>query len=568
MAAVQRIRKRLGEILVEAKKISEEDLLRALAEQKKYGEKLGQVIVKMGMLTNKEIMVTVSKQLHIPIINLDDREIPEELLRLLPEEMVKSFMIMPIERRFNVLKLAMVDPLDINAMDEVARTVRMEVEPCIVLEAEMKRALERYYSLKTIVEETLELMKEGAADLTLLPDEDVEEAEHILADMTEEEPVVRFVNSLLAQAMTDSASDIHVEPSEKKMRVRMRIDGRLREVPAPEKKMFLPIISRIKILAGMDIAKTRIPQDGRFNIREGSKEVGLRVSTFPTIHGEKAVLRLLDKSAALYGIEKLGFLAPDEEKLKTVLKKPYGFILSTGPTGSGKSTTLYAILNHINSIDKNIITIEDPVEYTLDGLAQAQINPRAGLTFESGLRSILRQDPDIIMVGEIRDSETATMAIHSALTGHLVLSTLHTNDAPGAVSRLVEMGVEPFLVSSSVSCVMGQRLLRRICSECKTSYEPPKPVREKLNLPDDALLYKGVGCPTCKYMGYKGRTGVYEILVMDDDIRELVMSRASGDMIRKAAIEKGMTLMYEDAMKKVILGVTTLEEALNVTQET
>ncbi len=561
----QRIKKRLGEILLEANKISENDLLRALAEQKKYGEKLGNTIIKLGLLSAKEILDTVSQQLHIPIVNLDNRDIPEELLKLLPKELVKNHMVIPIERRFNVLRLAMVDPLDINAMDDVARTVKMEVEPCIVTEAEMKRALEKYYGVKTIVEETLEKMREGE-DLTLIKEEDEERDEIVSVNMTQEEPVVRFVNSLLAQALNDGASDIHVEPQEKKMRVRMRIDGKLREVPSPDKKMFLPIISRIKILAGMDIAKTRMPQDGRFNVREGSKDVGLRVSTFPTIHGEKAVLRLLDKSAALYGIEKLGFLSHDEEKIKNVIKKPYGFILSTGPTGSGKSTTLYAILNHLNSPEKNIITVEDPVEYTLDGLAQAQINPKAGLTFESGLRSILRQDPDIIMVGEIRDKETATIAIHSALTGHLVLSTLHTNDAAGAVSRLVEMGVEPFLVASSVSCVIGQRLLRRICEDCKTAYHPISAVRAKLGLGPDAVLYKGAGCPACKYTGFKGRTGVYEVLVMDDDIRELVLTKISSDVIRKMAVEKGMMLMYEDAMEKVRLGRTTIEEALNVTQ--
>jgi type IV pilus assembly protein PilB len=396
---IQRIRKRLGDILVEANKLSKNDLLMAISEQKKYGEKLGKVIIKLGFLSAKEILNTVSQQLHIPIVSLDNMEIPEELLKLLPQELVKNHMVLPIERRFNVLRLAMVDPLDINAVDEVTRAVKMEVEPCIATEDEMKRALEKYYGLKSLVEETLEKMREGE-DLTLESGEDEDKEELISEKMTQEEPVVRFVNSLLAQALNDSASDIHVEPQAKTMRVRMRLDGRLREVPAPEKKMFLPIISRIKILAGMDIAKTRIPQDGRFNVREGSKDVGLRVSTFPTIHGEKAVLRLLDKSAALYGIERLGFLPNDEEKIKNVLKRPYGFIISVGPTGSGKSTTLYAILNYLNSPEKNIITVEDPVEYTLDGLAQAQINPRAGLTFESGLRSILRQDPDIIMVGE------------------------------------------------------------------------------------------------------------------------------------------------------------------------
>ncbi len=387
-----RMRKRLGELLLDAKKLTEKDLLRALTEQKKYGDKLGKVIVKLGMLSEKEIIDTVSKQLNIPIIDLKELEIPEDVVTLITADIAKNSMVIPVMRRHNVLKLAMVDPLDIDAMDNVARMVKMEIEPLIVTEDELKQALEKYYGLKTIVEETLDKIREQA--LTLEKDEkDEDEDERISMDLVEEEPVVRFVNSLLAQALADNASDIHVEPSKNIMRVRMRVDGRLRDVPSPDKKMFLPIVSRIKILAGIDIAKTRTPQDGRFNIRETSREVGVRVSTFPTIHGEKVVLRLLDKSTALYGIDNLGFLRDDKEKIKSVLKRPYGFILSTGPTGSGKSTTLYAILNHINSPEKNIITIEDPVEYTLEGLAQAQVNPRAGMTFESGLRSIIAAGP-------------------------------------------------------------------------------------------------------------------------------------------------------------------------------
>jgi type IV pilus assembly protein PilB len=386
------MRKRLGELLLDAKKLTEKDLLRALTEQKKYGDKLGKVIVKLGMLSEKEIIDTVSKQLNIPIIDLKELEIPEDVVTLITADIAKNSMVIPVMRRHNVLKLAMVDPLDIDAMDNVARMVKMEIEPLIVTEDELKQALEKYYGLKTIVEETLDKIREQA--LTLEKDEkDEDEDERISMDLVEEEPVVRFVNSLLAQALADNASDIHVEPSKNIMRVRMRVDGRLRDVPSPDKKMFLPIVSRIKILAGIDIAKTRTPQDGRFNIRETSREVGVRVSTFPTIHGEKVVLRLLDKSTALYGIDNLGFLRDDKEKIKSVLKRPYGFILSTGPTGSGKSTTLYAILNHINSPEKNIITIEDPVEYTLEGLAQAQVNPRAGMTFESGLRSIIAAGP-------------------------------------------------------------------------------------------------------------------------------------------------------------------------------
>lgn len=561
-----RIHKKLGELLLDAKKITEKDLLRALAEQKAYGDKLGKVIVKLGMLSEKEIIDTVSKQLNIPIVDIKNLEIPEDVISLITADMAKNSMVIPVMRRHNVLKLAMVDPLDIDATDEVARHVMMEIEPLILPEGELRQALEKYYGLKTIVEETLDKIREQ--DLTLEQNEREDENDkRISFDVIEDEPVVRFVNSLLAQALADSASDIHVEPSKDTMRVRMRVDGRLRDVPSPDKKMFLPIVSRIKILAGIDIAKTRTPQDGRFNIREASREVGVRVSTFPTIHGEKVVLRLLDKSTALYGIDNLGFLNDDKEKIKNVLKRPYGFILSTGPTGSGKSTTLYAILNFINSVEKNIVTIEDPVEYTLEGLAQAQVNPRAGLTFESGLRSILRQDPDIIMVGEIRDRETANIAVHSALTGHLVFSTLHTNDAASAVTRLIDMGIEPFLVTSSVTCVIGQRLIRKICPECKESYYPAPSIHRTFQIREDVLLYRGKGCPACKYRGYRGRTGIYEVLVMDDELREMINNRAPSEVLKKRANEKGMRLMRDDALMKVISGMTTLEEALNVVQE-
>lgn len=552
-------KKRLGEILVDAKKLREEDLHKALSEQRKYGEKLGNVLIRMGLLSEKEIMETVSKQLGIPIVNLFDANLSEELVRLIPENIAKNHMVIPFERNFSVLSLAMVDPLDINALDEVARFLRMEVSPCIVTRSEMKWALERYYGIKSLVEETLDKIKETELET----DEEEEEEERPPIEMGEDEPVIKFVNSLLAQALADNASDIHIEPSEEVMRIRIRIDGRLREMQAPQKKMLLPIISRIKIMAGMDIAKTRIPQDGRFDV---TKDVGVRVSTYPTMWGEKGVLRLLDKSAALYGIDKLGLLVDDEDRLKKVLTRAYGFILSTGPTGSGKTTTLYAILNHIHSIEKNIITIEDPVEYTIDYVAQAQVNVKAGLTFESGLRSMLRQDPDIIMVGEIRDKETATIAIHAALTGHVVLSTFHTNDAPGALTRLTEMGIEPFLVASSVSCVMGQRLLRKICEDCKEAYMPPPAVLESIGVHESVPLYRGRGCPVCRNSGYKGRTGVFEVLVMDDEVRELVVDKVSTEVIKKKAMEKSMREMREDAIKKALLGVTTLEEALNTTQ--
>ncbi len=560
---IQRVRKKLGEILVEAGLLQEADVRKALAEQGKYGEKLGKVIVRKGLLSEKEIIETVSKQLGIPIIDLDDRNIPEEVIRMIPEDIGKNYMVIPVERRFNVCRLAMVDPLDINAMDEASRACKMEVEPCIVTEGEMRRALEKYYGVKTIIDETLEKIREKGSSAAI--DEEKEE-ERPSIDVVEEEPVIQIVNSIISQALADSASDIHIEPAEKEMRIRMRIDGKLREVPSPQKKIFLPVVSRIKILSGIDIAKTRIPQDGRFDTRDGSKEVSIRVSTYPTIYGEKIVMRILDKSAALYGIEKLGLLPDDEEKLHKVLRRPYGFILSTGPTGSGKSTTLYAILNNINTPEKNIITIEDPVEYTIDRVAQSQVNPKAGLTFHSGLRAILRQDPDIVMVGEIRDSETATIATHAALTGHIVLSTFHTNDSAGALTRMIEMKIEPFLVASSVSCVIAQRLLRRVCNECKEPYKPPKGILNTLGIEEDVPMYRAKGCPVCRNTGYKGRVGVFEILIVNDEIRELVVNKASSEIIKKKALESGMREMHEDARRKAVLGITTLEEAYAMTQ--
>ncbi len=555
-------KKRLGEILIEAKKITEVELQRALAEQKKYGEKLGKVIIKMGLLTETEMINTLSKQLGIPVVHLDKTNIPNEIVRLVPEDICKTYMVLPVERRFNVLKIAMSDPLDINALDEVTKAVRLEIETCITSESEMKRALERYFGARSIMHETLESIR----DIEVMEEAGLIEEVVMPTEAAEDEPVIKLVNSIISQAVQDNASDIHIEPSEKEMRIRMRIDGKLREVPSPQKKMFPAIVSRIKIMSGMDIAKTRIPQDGRFDVKEAMKDVSVRVSTFPTIHGEKVVMRLLDKDSALYGIERLGLLDADRERLLRVLKRPYGFIMSTGPTGSGKSTTLYAILTTINTPEKNIITLEDPVEYTIEGITQCQVNPKAGLTFDTGLRAILRQDPDVIMVGEIRDSETANIATHAALTGHIVLSTFHTNDAAGALTRLVEMGIEPFLVASSVTCVIAQRLLRRICEECKEAYYPSNAVLEGLGIKEHIPLYRGKGCPACRDTGYKGRVGTFEVLIVDDDIRELIVRKVSSEEIKGRAIQNGMKVMKDDAIRKTIMGITTLEEAMILTQ--
>lgn len=555
-------KKRLGEILIDAKKITEVELQRALAEQKKYGEKLGKLIIKMGLLTETEMINTLSKQLGIPVVHLDKINIPNEVLRLVPEDICKTYMVLPVERRFNVLRLAMSDPLDINALDEVSKAVKLEIESCITTEGEIKRAMERYFGTRSIMHETLERIK----DIEAMEETGLIEEVVMPTEAAEDEPVIKLVNSIISQAIQDNASDVHIEPSEKEMRIRMRIDGKLREVPSPQKKMFPAIISRIKIMSGMDIAKTRIPQDGRFDVKEAMKNVSVRVSTFPAIYGEKVVMRLLDKDSALYGIERLGLLDADKERLLRVLKRPYGFILSTGPTGSGKSTTLYAILSTINTPEKNIITIEDPVEYTIEGVTQCQVNPKAGLTFDTGLRAILRQDPDVIMVGEIRDFETANIATHAALTGHIVLSTFHTNDAAGALTRLVEMGIEPFLVASSVTCVIAQRLLRRICEECKETYYPSTAILESLGLNEHISLYRGKGCPVCRNTGYRGRVGTFEVLLVDDEIRELIVKKVSSEEIKEKAIQNGMKVMKDDAIRKAIMGITTLEEAMSLTQ--
>ncbi|MDW8001584.1 MAG: ATPase, T2SS/T4P/T4SS family [Deltaproteobacteria bacterium] len=554
-------RKRLGEILIDAGKLKEEELTRAISEQRKYGEKLGRILVRLGILTEKDIVDALTKQLKVPVVNLDNLHIDADVLKLVPPDLAKTYTIIPIGRKSNVLQVATSDPLDITALDEISRATKMELEVFLATESEIKRALQKYYGIKTLVEETLEEItkKEELEEIK-------EEVETQVLDVSEEEPVIRLVNSLISQAISDNASDVHIEPYEKFMRIRMRIDGKLREIPSPPKKMYLPIVSRIKIMANMDIAKTRIPQDGRFDVKEDGKEVSIRVSTYPSIYGEKVVMRLLDKTASLYGIDRIGLLDQDVERLKRVIKKPYGFILATGPTGSGKTTTLYAILNYLNTEEKNIVTIEDPVEYTIENITQAQINVKAGFTFDQGLRAILRQDPDIIMVGEIRDRETAEVAIHAALTGHIVLSTFHTNDAPSALTRLIEMGIEPFLVASSVTCVIAQRLIRRLCNECKEIYSPPKEVLIKHGLPDDISIFRPKGCPNCKDTGYRGRIGIFEILIMDEHLRELVMRKASSDAIRNVAKERGMTEMKEDALKKVAFGITSLEEALSSVQ--
>ena len=561
----QRIRKRIGEMLVGAGKITPEQLEQSISVQRKTGEKLGKTLAGLDILEEREIIETLSQQLRIPIINLSDHEIDKEVIDLIPEDIARENQLFPLAKTLNVLTVAMVDPLDIHAIDEIIRITQHEVELVICSEDDIKQALSQYYGTSTLVEEAIKSM--GEEESLEYVEEVVEKIEiDKLRDIAEDTPVIRLVNNLLVQAIREGASDIHIEPEEDSLRIRFRMDGILHEMPSPPKQMQLPVVSRVKIMSKMDIAKMRVPQDGRFDVRVEGKDVGIRVSTFPTYYGENVVMRLLDKTTSLYAIDRIGISKEDQKRLEQIINKLYGFVLSTGPTGCGKTTTLYAVLTAINSIGKNIITIEDPIEYTIPVVRQSQINPKAGLTFETGLRAILRQDPDIIMVGEVRDKQTATIAIQSALTGHLVLSTLHTNDAPSAVTRLIDMGVEPFLVASSVTAVIAQRLVRTICERCKESYTPPPEFSEEPGLTDleNPVLYRGKGCPTCRNTGYKGRTGIFEILTVNDEIRELIMTKPSFDIILKAAQRAGMRTMKEDAISKALNGVIALEEALTV----
>ncbi|MBW2149052.1 MAG: Flp pilus assembly complex ATPase component TadA [Deltaproteobacteria bacterium] len=559
----RRTRRKLGEFLLTAGLITRAQLEDGLEEQKKLGEKLGQVLVRLGYITENDIITIMEEQLRVPRVEMDNFMADQMVIGLIPEGVARSQQVIPLYVDEGVLHVAMTDPLDIFAIDEVARTTCKEVEPHICTVAEMERALNQYYgeshSLADIIESLPEESIEG--------DESEVEISR-LQTIAQEAPVVKLVNNIIAQALRDSASDIHFEPEENLTRIRYRIDGILYEIHNTPKRLQLPIISRIKIMSRMDIANRRTPQDGRFDIKKENREIAIRVSTFPTVYGENVVMRLLDKSTALYRMDRLGLQKDDLERFEKLIHKPYGMILAAGPTGSGKTTTLYAILNRVNSVEKNIKTIEDPVEYRLNWVRQSQVNPRAGLTFATGLRAILRQDPDIIMVGEIRDQETAEIAVQAALTGHLVFSTVHTNDAAGALVRLADMGTEPFLISSSVIGIISQRLLRTICPECREAYTPSPAYLQNLGLGDGhniPTLYRGRGCSFCKNSGYRGRTGIFETLVVSDELREKIVERSSSAVIAAIAQQQGMRTLRQDAIQKALSGITTPEEAIRVT---
>ena len=575
---------KLGETLLRESLISHQQLKDALEYQRTNGGRLGSTLVKLGFLSDEEITAVLSRQYGVPSVNLSLFEVDESAVKLIPQEVSQKYMVLPLSRVGATLTLAMVDPTNVFAIDDIKFMTGFSVEPVVVSEAAMQEAIDKYHGsprelelvdvMNSIVNEANQKMNfdDDGGDVEVLEEEeeiDLDDLEKASSDA----PVVKLVNVVLVDALRRGASDIHVEPYEKEFRVRFRIDGILYDIMRPPMKMRDAITSRIKIMAKLDIAEKRLPQDGRIKIKaklDGrSRELDFRVSTLPTLWGEKVVMRLLDKDKLMLDMTKLGFEPESLERFKRQISRPYGMVLVTGPTGSGKTNTLYSALSSLNTPETNIMTAEDPVEFNLPGINQVQMKEQIGLNFAAALRSFLRQDPNIILVGEIRDFETAEIAVKAALTGHLVLSTLHTNDAPSTVSRLMNMGIEPFLVATSVNLIQAQRLIRRICKDCKEEVAtPPQALIDVGFSPDDASeikIYRGVGCSTCNHTGYKGRVGLYEVMEVTDEVRELILVGASAFELRKKAVEDGMMTLRVSGLFKIRQGITTIEEVVRET---
>ncbi len=570
----QPVSRRLGDLLVNEGLITPENLQRALSEQKGNNEKLGSILVRLGLIQEDQLIGFLSRQYGIPSITLSQLDIDPEVVKLVPPQIARKYEVLPVKRTGNALTLAMADPTNVFALDDVAFMTNLQVLPVVASQGAIRQAIERLYEPQAAAfSEVITAMEGDAPDVEVVEGGDEAAPSKVdifeLKDASEEAPVVKLVNLILTDAIRRGASDIHLEPYEKVFRVRYRIDGVLQEMMAPPKRLEAALLSRVKIMASLDIAERRLPQDGRIKIRYSNREIDLRVSTLPTIFGEKIVMRILDKEALTLDLSKLGFDDWSMENFKKSIHNPYGMILITGPTGSGKTTTLYSAVHTINSPDINIMTAEDPVEYNLKGINQVQINDEIGRTFAAVLRSFLRQDPDVILVGETRDLETAQIAIRAALTGHLVFSTLHTNDAPGTIARLQDMGIPPFLVASSVLLVLAQRLARRVCKECREPYEADEESLTPYGHVPQGLgkvtLYKGKGCPACNFTGMKGRTAIYEVMPVTPEVRELILRGASTTEIRELAQQQGMKTLRQAGLLKVLEGATTAEEILRVT---
>ncbi len=567
--------RRLGEILVETVKLDTARIEEALAAQRgeHAGVRLGELLVRAKACTEEDVLRALAIQLDLPFVALIDPEsVPEDLAAKVPIHFAKQALVLPLGTSGDAVRVAVADPLDTASQDSVSILLGAPVAPEVAPGSVVLDAINAVYDRAS--DEHEKLMED-------LETEDLESVAHELEEPTDlldaddEAPIIRLVNSLMFRAVKERASDIHINPEEKDISVRYRIDGVLREVIRPPKRFQASIASRIKIMGGLNIAEKRLPQDGRIRIKIAGKDVDIRLSTVPTAHGERIVMRLLDKSNVILDLAELGFEDWQRKIMDGLITRSHGIVLVTGPTGSGKTTTLYAGLAQINSPDLNILTIEDPVEIPLKGVGQVQVNPKIELTFAGGLRSFLRQDPDVIMVGEIRDLETAEIAIQASLTGHLVLSTVHTNDAAGAITRLVDMGVQPFLVASSLVGVLAQRLVRVLCSECKEAYVPTREERDQVGLSDDIWeqagspqkIFKAAGCPACQRTGYQGRTGIYELMLVDDDVRQLILKNVDSTTIKRAAVHHGMLSLLQHGAYKVARGITTAAEVLSVTAE-
>jgi type IV pilus assembly protein PilB len=572
---------RIGELLLKERRITPEQLQEALTYQKAHGGKLGTALVKLGFVRDDDITGLLSKQYGVPSINLTAFDIDAAIVKLIPLETAQKYQIIPLSRVGATLTIAMTDPTNVFAMDDIKFMTGYNIEPVVASESAVQEAIQKYYGLARSSEPSaLDIASKALDDMPGVSNADVEVLEELdeisveaLARQGEEAPVIRLVNVLLMSAISKGASDIHIEPYEKEYRVRYRIDGVLYNVMNPSLKFRDAIASRLKIMSKLDIAEKRLPQDGRIKIRYNddgrSKELDFRVSVLPTLFGEKIVLRLLDRDKLMLDMTRLGFESEPLSRFETAIQKPWGMVLVTGPTGSGKTNTLYSSIARLNKADTNIMTAEDPVEFNLPGINQVQIKENIGLTFAASLRAFLRQDPNIILVGEIRDFETAEIAVKAALTGHLVLSTLHTNDAPGTISRLMNMGIEPFLVSSSVNLICAQRLVRRVCANCKQENPSPPPALTKIGFgAEDArtvVPMHGAGCEKCNNTGYKGRVGLYEVMEVTDSMKELILVGASGLELRRKALEEGMISLRMSGLQKIKDGVTTVEEVLRET---
>ncbi|NUM56821.1 MAG: type IV-A pilus assembly ATPase PilB [Candidatus Hydrogenedentes bacterium] len=565
-------KRRLGDVLLEQELVTTEQLQECIQLQRNTGQSLASILVSKKYLSEEDLVITLSEQLGIPHIRVMNYNIPQEVLNEVPESLARQYQMLPVSVTGDVLTLAMADPLNIMALDDLRMLTSYEIEPVVAVQSELMDAINRHYGGKhsdKLYDEllTADAAKQDGVQVVEQKDE-IEDIAHAQAE-AQDAPVIRLVNLILVAALENRASDIHVEPYEKNLRVRYRVDGMLEEQKNPPKSVQSALISRLKIMSGLDIAEHRLPQDGRFRIKFRGHEVDFRVSILPCYHGEKVVMRVLDKSSLSLDLDTLGFAEQPMEAFREALALPFGMILLTGPTGSGKTTTLYSALHKLNGPDTNIITVEDPVEYELFGVNQVQVRSEIGLTFAAGLRSILRQDPDVIMVGEIRDEETADIAIKAALTGHLVLSTLHTNDAASVFTRLVDMGMEPFLVQSSVGLAAAQRLLRRVCPDCKEPIRVPEEVLERIQFkhspgaPPPSFV-RGRGCTKCKDTGYRGRLAVIEAMPNYPDLQDLIMTRAPAAEIKRAAIQCGMATLRQNALKKAAEGITTIEEVLRV----